>query len=88
MQAKKGVNLISDEHYNKDKLKGLLYIKGQGQFLKPACEMLNMKDSTTSLKINGGKLTHEETILLAEGLELTPREYLDIFCSGVFTPKK
>lgn len=84
-EHKRTVHQIKEEHYDRDRLKGMFLIKGKGRYLQPAAEMMCVEESNASLKINGGKLTHEETIMIAQGLGLTAREYLDIFCTGVFT---
>lgn len=87
-EHKEARNQIRKEHFDRDRLKAMFLLKGRGSYLSPAAEMLCIDECKVSYKVNNNKLTHEETIMLAKGLELTAREYIDIFCSGVFTENK
>lgn len=80
--------VISKEHYNKDKLMAMFLFKGYHYYLEAAAEMLKCEYKTASQKIVRGRLSHEDTINLCQGLKLTPREYCEIFMDGVFEDKK
>lgn len=72
------------DFYNREKLKALFLFKGYGTYMQPASEILNCEVNTASTKINRGRLSHEDTIALAKGLKMTPRQYCEIFMNGVF----
>lgn len=80
---------IPEKYYDRDRLKALFLFKGIGDgsyggYMRPASEMLCCEEKTAQYKINKGALSHEETILLAKGLNLTAREYAEVFMRGVF----
>lgn len=75
---------LSDKHYDKQALKGLFYIRGYDGYISHAADYLKVNDRTAAYKINNGVLSHEDTILLCHGLEMTPREYINIFMKDVF----
>lgn len=78
-------NLIDPKHYNNNALKGMFYIKGYDKYSEAASEILNVNEMSAIAKIRNGRLTHEDTIALCQGLHMTPRQYCEIFMVGVFT---
>ena len=84
-ERRKKINTLRDSAYDKNRLKGMFLIKGAGQYLAPASEILCLTEGKTSYKINHAMLSHEETLMIAKGLGLTAREYIDIFCKDIFT---
>ena len=77
-------NSIDPKHYDKTALKGLFYLKGHERYIAVAADYLKVGDKTAATKLNTGALSHEDTIMLAEGLEMTPRQYINIFMKDVF----
>lgn len=78
-------NLISEKHYDKNALKGMFYIAGYEHYLKTAADFLKCNERTAATKIHSGRMSHEDTIMLAQGLKMTPRQYINIFMRDVFT---
>lgn len=77
-------NTIKEEHYDKNALKGIFYLKGYDGYIKKASDILCCSEKTTADKISRGCLSHEETIDICKALELTPRQYIQVFMHGVF----
>lgn len=77
-------NTISTKYYDKNALKGMFYMKGYDSYIKATADILGCNDNTASDKITRGCLTHEETIAICKALELTPRQYIDLFMRNVF----
>ena len=75
---------ISEKHYSRNALKGLFYIRGYDAYLSAAADFLHVNESTAATKIRHGTLSVEDTILLAEGLKMTPRQYINTFMNNVF----
>lgn len=72
------------KHYDRNALKGMFYLKGYDKYIQAAAEMLCCDERTAITKINRERMTHEDTLMLAQGLELSVREYLNVFCKDVF----
>lgn len=77
-------NTIDPKHYDKTALKGMFYLKGHEHFLSVAADYLGVGEKQAAAKLRTGCMSHEDTILLAKGLEMTPRQYINVFMRGVF----
>lgn len=57
--------------------------------LKEVAKILSVSDQAARRRLNGTTaLTHDETIMLARGFKMTPREYCECFLNGVFQELK
>lgn len=73
------------EWYNPYELKAMFLHAGYDDYGSVAKDMLHVSsEKTARKKINHTVLSHEDTLALARGLNMTPREYMRIFCKGVF----
>lgn len=77
-------NRIDPKHYDKTALKGLFYLKGHEKYISVAADYLKVGDKTAATKLNTGCMSHEDTILICKGLEMTPRQYINVFMKDVF----
>ena len=77
---------ISPDHiadwYEPYKLKGQFLYRGYPEYGPPAARIMNVSERTAVDKINQSRLSHEDTLKLAEGLNLSMGEYCEIFCRG------
>lgn len=66
------------------KLKATFMFQGYENYGAPIAKTLGVSEVTARDKISQSRLSHEETIKLAQFLKLTPQEYCDIFLKDVF----
>lgn len=81
------MNVNTDNHpewYNCNKLKGLYMYRDYDSYVEPTMKFLGCARSTAKRKINTCTMDHEDTIAIARGLKMTPREYCECFLQGVF----
>lgn len=66
------------------KLKGRFMLDGYENYGAPLAKVLGVSKTTVKAKISQSRLSHEDTIRIAQFLKLTPQEYCDMFLKGVF----
>lgn len=70
------------------KMKGIFMIQGYENYGAPLAKVLGVNPGTAKSKISQSRLSHEDTIRIAQFLGLTPGEYCDIFLKNVFQESK
>lgn len=70
------------------KLKAEFMFRGYENYGAPLAKILNVAEHTAKDKISLSRLSHEDTILIAKALKLTPQQYCDIFLKGVYTKQE
>lgn len=71
--------------YNPLELKSLFLHAGYEDYGEEAAKVFFVGDARSARrKINNAVLTHEDTLGLAIKLRMSPREYMRVFCRGVF----
>lgn len=74
------------EWYNPYELKALFYHAGYDEYGEVAKDIFHVSDAKSARrKINHSAITHEDTLELAKALKMTQREYIRIFCKGVWS---
>lgn len=78
----------SPEWYNENKLRSVIYSRDIDNPKKAIMNIFHITEQPAYRRLNFGKMDHEETIILARALKLTPREYCECFLNGVFEELK
>lgn len=73
------------EWYDPYELKAQFFHSGYDEYGRAACEILQVSaPKTARKKINKAVLSHADTLILAKALNMSPRDYLRVFCKGYF----
>ena len=70
------------------KLKAYFMFEGYDNYSAPLAKMLSINEKTAKDKISQSRLTHEETLIIAQGLGLNADQYLEIFAKNVYDKKE
>lgn len=67
----------------------MIYSRDYDSPLKAVTKVLAIDEQAARRRLNGNVvLNHDETITLARGFKMTPREYCDCFLNGLFEELK
>ena len=82
----RGMNLEKlPKWYNPYELKALFLHAGYDDYGETAQVVFQVNSpSAARRKINKCTLSHDDTLNLARKLRMSPKEYLEVFCKGVF----
>ena len=66
------------------KLKAYFLLDGYDGYTAPMSRILHVSEKTAKDKMSQSRLTQEETLLIAQALNLTLEQYGDIFAKNVY----
>ena len=70
--------------YQKNILGSVLYRNGYDRPSKGVSDILSIRIEPARQKINKGRFSYRDMVLLAKRLDMTPREFIETFFHGLF----